>query len=425
MKYLEPNIIIVDDIKTEIQGIIEYYTSIGIGCKVFNPDYSEGDSMPEIPYSDVSVIFLDLYYSDKFDSEQCCNWVRSIIREKSFYILILWTKDASKSNEVLELLQKHNRTPFISIVKSKTEFQTQGAEKYNFTKLFEIINQELENSPALEEVQIWKKSVKYASNEILGNLTKNPDKVIDKLKKIIISHGGKSIIVSDDSERKRSILFDALDTVLISNTKKNVNESISELNTNQLYNLHNIKSIDIDKELNSWFHFKLEEKISKNLISPGLISEFKENDWKIMYSIHDDENILDYLSKQTSTDTKIISIVLLLSRPCDLAQKKYGKNLKLISGLKIINPIRKTNEKKEFQKGSSNIDSVKLYDHLYFNETEKDVAILFDFRYSFSVPEKIFIEQFDNIKVFNKELLSEIQVEYSSYSSRLGITQII
>ena len=68
---------------------------------------------------------------------------------------------------------------------------------------------------------------------------------------------------------------------------------------------------------------------------------------------------------------------------------------------------------------------MKKYEHLYFNDTDNDITILFDFRYSFSVPEKLFVEKFKNIKVFNKELLSEIQVEYSSYSSRLGITQII
>ena len=70
-------------------------------------------------------------------------------------------------------------------------------------------------------------------------------------------------------------------------------------------------------------------------------------------------------------------------------------------------------------------DSTKVYDHLQLNNEDNDVALVFDFRYIFSVPEKIFIEKFNNLKVFNKELLSEMQVEYSSYSSRLGITQII
>jgi hypothetical protein len=62
---------------------------------------------------------------------------------------------------------------------------------------------------------------------------------------------------------------------------------------------------------------------------------------------------------------------------------------------------------------------------LYFSAEEKDVTLLFDLRYNFSVPEEIFKREFTNIRIFNKEVLSEMQVEYSSYSSRLGITQVI
>jgi hypothetical protein len=116
---------------------------------------------------------------------------------------------------------------------------------------------------------------------------------------------------------------------------------------------------------------------------------------------------------------------MVLSRPCDVAQQKFGKNIKLLSGLKILNPKRKENARKEFHGDSVKLDSIKIYDHLFFKDDENDVTIIFDYRYSFSVPEEIFKTEFNNVKVFNKELLSEIQVEYSSYSSRLGITQII
>lgn len=426
MKYLEPSVVIVDDHKEEIQDILEFYRNEGIGCKLFNPDYVDGDDMPEIPFSDVNLIFLDLYYSGKFDPEQCSNWVRSIVKDKSFYILVLWTKDVSKADEVLALLAEHNRIPFIQLVKSKTDYPIEGDDKkYNFSKLLEEIDLEIENTPALEEIQLWKKSVKSSTNEVIGNITRNQDQIVNKLKKIIIAHGGSSIKTSDDNNKKRTILFDALDTVLTSNTKMHLNTDINEINIKNLYNLEGVPSPIIDKELNSWFHFKLQKELVPDLIYPGIISEFKENDWKRMYSIHDDPNVLSFISKQAGENLIIESIVLLLSRPCDIAQNKYGKNLKLLSGLKIVNPIRKNNQRQDFQKGSSNIDSIKVFDHLYFSEEESDVTLLFDFRYNFSVPEVIFKSEFDNLKIFNKELLSEMQVEYSSYSSRLGITQVI
>jgi len=426
MKYFEPNIVIVDDHQQEIQDILDYYKNNGIGCKLLNPDYIDGDDMPEKHFSDVNIIYLDLYYSGKFDAEQCSNWIRSIVDEKTFYILVLWTKDISKASEVLELLTTHNRKPFLSIEKNKTEYLSKtGESKYDFQQLIQEVNEVIENNNALEEIFTWKNNLKISSNNVISNITKDPSQINDKLKKIIISHGGKSIIESDNVVRKRGILFEALDTILISNTRKNISSDINPETIEKIYNLQAIQQPFIDKELNSWFHFKLEKKINNELIVPGLISEFKENEWKEMYSIHNDKNVMEYISKQIGDEVQISSIALLLTRPCDIAQNKYGRNLKLISGLKITNPIRKTNIKMEFQKGSSDIDSVKLYDHLYFSAEENDVTLLFDFRYNFSVPEKIFKEQFDKIKIFNKELLSEMQVEYSSYSSRLGITQII
>ncbi len=421
INYLEPNIIIVDDKQIEIQGIYDYYTSNGIGCKIFNPDLIDGDDYPSTPYSDTNIIFLDLHYSEQFDPEMCSTWIRHLIKPRTFYILVMWSKDISKAKEVSDLLITHKVVPFITIVQSKIDYQTD--RDYNFSALFEKLDKELNSTASLEEILYWKRTVKYSSNEIIGNLTKNPDNIINKLKKIIISHGGISIKESTDNFYKRNILFDALDTVLISNTKKNIQGVISDLNNETLYNLQDAQNEETDKELNSWFHFKLDNEISPNAISPGLIAINNHSFFKKLYSIKDDLKVEGLLKKQLDSEKEIIDIVLLISRPCDIAQKKYGKNLKLLSGLIIKNPQRKTNGKIDLS--GSPIDSLKIYDHLYLNDNDSDVALFFDFRYSFSIPSEIFVSKFENIKIFNKELLSEMQVEYSSYSSRLGITQII
>lgn len=421
INFLEPNVVIVDDKREEIQGIYDYYTTQGVGCKVFNPDLINGDNYPTKTYSDTSIIFLDLHYSEQFDPEICTAWVRHIVKPRSFYILVMWTKDTSKAEQVSTLLNTHKVIPFLTLIKSKTDYQAE--QGYNFANLFDQLNADLSSTPSLEEILHWKKTVKYSSNEIIGNLTKNPNDIINKLKKIIISHGGSSIKESEDNIYKRSILFDALDTVLISNTKKNIDGDISELNSQNLYNLQDITDGATDKELNSWFHFKLENEISPNLISPGLIAINNHSFFKKLYSIKDDSKIEPLLKKQMDANKEISDIVLVISRPCDIAQKKYGKNLKLLSGLIIKNPQRKTNGKLDFV--GTSMDSLKIYDHLYFDEDNDDVTLLFDFRYSFSVPSELFINKFTNVKIFSKELLSEMQVEYSNYSSRLGITQII
>lgn len=429
MKFLEPNIVVVDDKINEIQGIINYYNHLGLGCKFFNSDLIDGDNRPEKEYSDVNLFFLDLFYSDNpFDAELCANWVQSIIPEKSFYILILWTKDVAKAEAVLAELSKINRSPFIFLIESKIKYATNNDEKYNFIQLFENINTELEKVSSLEEIQLWKKNVKFSCNKVIGNLTKttDPDSFNNKLKKIIISHGGTSIKAELNNKRKRSILFDALDNVLLSN-KSNIEDEISEVNNQNLYNLNNINEPIIDTELNSWFHFKIDKNGLKGQISPGLIAYNNHSFFKKLYSIQDDPKLEKLLLKQNEENVIFHDIVLVLSRPCDIAQNKFGKNIKLLSGIILKKAFRNPTGKNkgEISFNDKLPDSVKKYEHLYFNDIDNDITLIFDYRYSFSVPEKIFREKFENLKIFNKELLSEMQVEYSSYSSRLGITQVI
>ena len=417
---LDPNVIIIDDVKAEIQGIIDILSDSGVGCKLFNPDYAVGDSMPTKTYSDVNIVFLDLFYSGRFDAEQSCNWVRSIIPSNSFYIIVFWTKDQSKAEEVLDLLIKKDIPPFKVFVESKSSYLVGGI--YDFNALLNNINVECDNSPALDEIIIWKKALKLTANEVIGHLIKNTEDA-EIIKKIIISHGGNSTKTFSD-EQKRSVLFDALDIVLTSNTKNNVVDTISQINVDSIYNLEDIGTIKPDIKLNSWFHFKLTKTISPDSLISGLISDFKNIALNKMFSILNDSRVKEYLSKQTDSNTKFISCVMLLTRPCDIAQDKFGNNIKLLSGIRVINPKRRENKANELLV-TGKFESIKVYDHLFFTQDENDCALIFDYRYSFSIPKEIFISEFENIKIFNKELLSEIQVEYSSYSSRLGITQVI
>jgi len=427
MLLFEPNVVVIDDQIEEVIGIIDYYKNQGIGCKYFNPHLITGDTPPEKCFSDVSLIFLDIYFTSNFydyNPEFCSEWISSIIPEKTFYILIIWTTDKDKGNEVLQELNKNNRTPFCYFIKGKEQYKTSVG--YNFKGLQKDIEEELGKTPALSEIGLWKKNIKLASNRVIGGLTKNsnPEDFKKKLRKIIVSQSGTSVYYCKDTSRKRGILFEALDKILISNSGiRNLDEGY--MDNGGLYDIVKEQPPIFDRELNSWFHFKLSNKFTQDLITPGLLCRFQESQWKKTYSVEKDERILKVISRQSHTDVKIESIALLINRPCDIAQNKYGNNLQLLSGLKISNPKRKENSKKDFQNGDPLPDSCKLYDHLYFSDKEPDVVLLFDFRYVFSVPEKVFVEKFDNIKIFNNELLSEILVMHGSYSSKLGIIQYI
>ncbi|HET8887110.1 MAG TPA: hypothetical protein VFM70_12245 [Salinimicrobium sp.] len=431
MLTFEPNVVVIDDKQDEIQGILDIYREQGVGCKFCNADLYEGDGMPDKPYSDVNLIFLDLFFSEaKFDAELCSNWVQSIVPEKSFYVLIIWSKDPANADEVLSELKKLNRLPFTVLVKNKTDFPLDDGSKYDYSKLFQEITDDVNNIPSLAEIGTWKKCIKGASNIIIGNLSKNNDPILfnAKLQKIIVGHGGTSLRENKDDKYKRRVLFDALDQVLISNTRNSfATTEINQINKDHLYSLKSDTSAEIDKELNSWFHFKIQDEIPKDSILPGLICANNHSFFRKIYSIIDDTKLFKRFEKQVGDGIEVKDIVLVLTRPCDIAQGKFGKNIKLVSGVLIKNPCRIVSGKKkgDIDFNGSLPDSTKVFDHLHFDSIDHDIVFIFDFRYVFSVPEKIFIDKFDNIKIFNKELLSEMQVEYSSYSSRLGITQII
>lgn len=435
MLSFEPRVAVIDDKIDEVNGILEQYRNEGVGIKYFNAHLSSPDPKPTIHYSDLNLIFLDVHFTDNttdYDPTHCAAWIDSLLPENSFYILILWSKETDKKDEILEELRKIKKEPFLFFAEQKTDFQTDSG--WDFQKLDESINSKLAEYPELLELSNWKKNATHSSNLVIGHLTKNiaPTDLKKKLQKIILGHGGKSLLSSEDDNFKRETLFEALDSVLISNTKGLVPfEDISDTNSKDLYKIPETIQSDVDSKLNSWFHFKLhKEPLNQTQIRPGIIAKYTDDELLKYYGIFEDDLVQDYLKHQLAAlkvegnTTELIDIVLLLSRPCDISQNKYGRNLKLISGVLVSNPIRKENPRKDLKTGTK-YDSIKLFDHLQLSEKENDVALVFDYRYAFSVPKELFVDKFENVKVFNKELLSEIQVEYGSYSSRLGITQII
>ena len=434
MLSFEPNIVVIDDQRAEIEGILSYYHQEGIGCKYYNAHLSDGDLKPDMPYSDVNLIFLDVYYTsglDEYDPELCSGWIDALIPEYHFYILVIWSRDTEHKDEILQALKSIKKLPFKVIEAQKTDYTLQNS--WDFSRLHEDIEKVMNKTVAIEEFGLWKKSIKTSANLIIGHLAQTQSldkpKLRKRLQKIILGHGGSTYHQNGNTLQVREVLFDALDQILLSNAKgTRPNVEITDINKNNLYSINEKKiKDDIDTRLNSWFHFKLYDQslLANKPLEPGTISSYQDENLIKLYSILDDKKIKDTLKDQINNiDTEILDICMLISRPCDVAQNKFGKNLKLISGLLIKKPKRKENGTKAFKTGTKP-DSIKCFDHIYMSETDNDTVLVFDFRYIFSLPIDEYKKKLEHLKVFNKELLSEMQVEYSSYSSRLGITQII
>lgn len=108
---------------------------------------------------------MDLFYSDGplesgFDAEICAAWVRAIVPPNVFYILVVWTKDESKADAVLSILNHHDRKPYLYIQESKTDYLKSSSEKYDYSSLLSSVNRKIESISAFEEIQIWKNTLK-------------------------------------------------------------------------------------------------------------------------------------------------------------------------------------------------------------------------------------------------------------------------
>ena len=303
MLSFEPCIAVVDDKIEEVKGILEKYQNEGIGIKYFNAHLIDPDPKPIIHFSNLNLIFLDVHFTDNiadYDPTHCAAWIDSLLPEKSFYILVLWSKETDKKDDILEELKKIKKEPFLFFTEQKTDYQT--ANGWDFQKLSESINLKLADFPELDELSNWKKNVAVSSNLVIGHLTSNnsPEALKTKLQKIILGHGGSSLIESQNNDFKRETLFEALDSVLISNTKGLIpSKEISEINANSLYQIPENVQADIDSKLNSWFHFKLHKPpLNQVIIKPGTICTFKNNLLKDYYNIQNDEYIQKYLSYQ-------------------------------------------------------------------------------------------------------------------------------
>lgn len=426
MLNFEPSVVVVDDKLDEAEGIISHYREQGVGVKFYNASLSSPEKKPLQPFSNLGLIFLDVHYTenrDDYDPELCASWIDSLVSENSFYILVIWSKDSDHEDEIKKELVKINKAPFFISTHQKTDYQNEDG--WDFSELISQIDSNISEYHEIEEFTFWKKSVLHSANKVIGHLTQNinSEQLRQKLQKIIIGHGGTYIYDVKDNLHKREVLLDALDNVLSYNSKlsRPIN-TISSENNDKLYAISkdNKTNINTDTLLNAWFHFSFEEYTGeKTEIRTGLLAFFQNESLKKNYSLLVDSTINEALSSQK--DKEIVDIAMVISRPCDLAQNKYGRNLKLLSGIIIKNPNRNSNRVNLSKKPLS----IKLYDHLYINKDYNDCSIIFDFRYVFSLPPNIFYERFDSFKLFNKQLVSEIQVEYAAYSSRLGITQVI
>lgn len=411
---LGPQVVVVDDKYEEVEGIITGLQEKGIGCKYLNPNPAVGDKKPNKPFGNVSLLFMDLYFTEtgtSYDETIVAGWIRNIVGPNSFYVLVVWSTDQNDVSKLLSILDHFSIAPITSLIKGKSDKNYLLANgKLNFEKLIEDIENDLNNNGSLSELIVWKQGIIQTVDNVISTINTRASDINTNLKKIITAQGGKSIYDKSDLE-KREALHSAMDEALSSRSKHFRYERDVHENCKALYEDLNTSGF-VDPELNSWFIFE-KTKFSKNEYNQGVV--FKSTDKKLDSFSFSDSNIFSKLKAHSGQEIESENIYMIINPSCNISQNNLGAGYKLISGL-IAKSLSKSSQKK--------LESFKSIGNINLNGYV-DGIMLFDMRYVFTIPQSdISSYELTPIAQFSKSVFNDIQVNYTSYSSRIGYTSL-
>lgn len=151
----EPRVLLIDDVQEEIEDIRLALNERSIPNEFVNVDI-ENVYHREFPLESVELIFLDLNFNKGFNAEiipeLCVQIIKDAVKEGKEYYLVIWSKDADESKEVLDLLSLHGISPVKSILRKKGLYLTPH-DGYDIDRLFREINDEFSNVMEIEEIE--------------------------------------------------------------------------------------------------------------------------------------------------------------------------------------------------------------------------------------------------------------------------------
>jgi hypothetical protein len=135
---LGPQVAIIDDKEEEAKPIEKAFDDLNVGNQLFIVDFTD-PQYPEHPLNNLELVFLDLHYNEAFgadfDPYLCCNWLNKIVPPDKKYVLVIWSRDPEKAEQLLEAMKEVKVTiPFLTEIKPKQEYQN-GIGQYDIDRL--------------------------------------------------------------------------------------------------------------------------------------------------------------------------------------------------------------------------------------------------------------------------------------------------
>jgi hypothetical protein len=430
-------IIIVDDVKEDLNRLSKVFYDNGIGCKTF-----EYDSFDKPKLNDVRIAFFDININPSGGSSdnQICNSIADAIEqyisiENGLFALIFWTSKPEMVEKIKKFIQRKTTPfpkPFFINHIAKEDVTTENLPE----KLKQVLNEE-----TLKLLFSFEEEVSNAANKTINQIydiipkdlnwgenilfRKNFEQVFSK---IAISTLGKEHAIENPEKAINESLLPIHNYNLIQNIdNKNWKNFLTSLNKNSLKYPNNFD----EGKLNSIFHIEKFngngketrgsvikiDKTKKHILKKIGITNFDKWVNKII-PFKTDANS----QKQTNIDTvkatiypNVELVVIELSAACDYSQKKERIN-KYILGLIVPKfDVKKFINKEIRSESSYHVGGCN------FNYNDHEFQIWLNLNFVIGTISND--TKLGDIKfILKKEIMDMIGNKYASHVSRIGIT---
>jgi hypothetical protein len=419
------SVLIIDDSKSEVEKLEQYFLTNDIRVNHFTPE--ELEKKTDF-FKNRKLIIVDLYLVDSDTLTNNIARIRKYFKNnigKTFgnYGLVLWTKHLEHLNEFrdkIKLDQSSYSLPLFIIGLDKTKYLAAG----NYNTVVQDLVTEIEKNAGASFFVKWNNLVKTgrdnATNQIF-DLVKDYNKQDTDLKFILLklAHNYTGIPIAKSNEHSlehdaikamsdilhyeitnsfgsKSNLFDKIEEIKFSGSPEDEYKVFGDLNSRLLLDFTNN---------------------NQQAVLPGNIYEIiKEDNSYIIEDVSFKENKKIVTSKSKTTFKNVKNIILEVTPPCDFAQDKKANRSRFISGL--IFDYEK--EAKKYFTGEG------FYTELFpikLPNEENLKMIVFDFKFFSSLNEdELKKPELHKILFRVKDkLFADVLQKLSSHTARLGL----
>ncbi len=166
-----PQVAFVDDVESEIRPLDNVIKGLNAGTVFFDASPAR-NKYPEKPLETVQLLFLDLYYTAKFDPFISAQWVQSIIAPNTKYTLVIWSKDTHEKDQLLNVLDEIELTPDHTEIWQKTDYDL---PKHNFSPMITELISSISKEGAIEEDILYGEILDVSDDGIIINCRLNDE----------------------------------------------------------------------------------------------------------------------------------------------------------------------------------------------------------------------------------------------------------